>query len=133
MKQKHGVNPATFRVAGNDIAVTMVRLGMGTADKMKHTVTVAIVNEKTKKPLGVLAISEDKFISGLGYLFPRGELDGANLSPDPEDSGDLRKELGALKDLTRDGYKPFPSKSAYYTAMARIERIKEIFEELDKQ
>ena len=43
---------------------------------------------------------------------------------------DLLKELSGLEDLTRGGEVPFPSQSAYHTAMARLYKIREILAKL---
>ena len=132
-KQKQGSNPVTLRVEGKAVVASIMRMGLGTVDNMRHTVSIAISNVDNKKVIGFVQVPEDRFIDTIGRLFPRGELDGANMEEGPEDRAELEREQDALQDLTRDGPTPFPAKSSYNTAMARIERINEIFTELDKQ
>ena len=132
MKQKHGMNPVTLRQKGrrSPITATLMRMGLGTEDNMQHVVTIALGNEEAEKVLGLVQVTQDQFIDAVGRLFPRGELDGANMEEGSEDKMDLLKELAGLEDLTRDGAVPFPSQSAYHTAMARRYKIKEILVEL---
>lgn len=130
MKQKYGMNPITLRQEGSPIQATFMRMGFGTDKNMKHTVLIALGNPEKEEILGLVQVPQDRFIDALGRLFPCGELDGANMEEGPEDKMDLLKELSGLENLTRDGKIPFPSQSAYHTAMARLYKIKEILAEL---
>ncbi len=135
MKQKHGMNPITLRQEGkrSPITATLMRMGLGTEGNMRHVVTIALGNEAAEKVLGFVQVPQNRFIDALGRLFPRGELDGANMEEGPEDRDDLLKELRGLENLTRDEETPFPSKAAYHTAMARLYKIKEILKCLGGQ
>jgi hypothetical protein len=109
-----------------------MRMGVGTKDNMNYTVSIAVSDSTKEDVLGFLQVPEDEFIDALGRLFPRGELDGANMEEGPEDRADLLKEREGLEDLTSQSG-VFDNPSDYHTAMARLCKIDEILEEMDHE
>jgi hypothetical protein len=134
-KQKAAGNPAIIRPLkgrspeGHIVAIG--RMGIGVVGDMQHLITVALMNEDTEEPIGAVVVDEADFIDKLGRLFPRGELDGANMEEGPEDREALERELDALIDLTLDKSN-FPAESYYHKAMARLHQIKEIMDKIDE-
>jgi len=131
-KHKPGINPATLRpsktAAGNLLCLTISRMVIGNKDQFVRRVQLSLFDEKTELSVGFAMFPEDQFIDALGHLFPRGELDGANLEDGPEDVEQLNKELDGLNDLI-DG-NAFNKDSERYRAMARQAEIREILAEL---
>jgi hypothetical protein len=77
--RKHGINPVTISPTRGGYKLTLGRLHLVKPDEsVEKFVTAAMWSSENEIPV-LASFDEDIFIDALGYLFPHGELDGANL------------------------------------------------------